>query len=324
MHHSSHQLDIRNSHYSNLHDIAHSIQNSLQDVLRDPEAGVYLPNQLEPVMRAGYPYWYQEAVFLSKAQQTVAVRTETDVGPYAFTAELIQPHNQPWQYYRYNYIRVENFEQVLTTPWDVVDMGMSFYSPPYNPNDSFPGTDAQPRSVVLPRHMAAHASLRPTLPWAGIKIAYQIIENEISSTRLFNKAPRSLLIEEIIAPFISEAYLDARLPDRAKIEHLRTDPWFNLTFNGIFEQMLLVLQPIRNALRNNGYQMCTVNYMDGYELRIDHLGDHRIHEWECITRDPAYQRFLQAKADGSWDRFVREQDETQAPHLAHDPHSIYR
>jgi hypothetical protein len=321
MHHSSHQLDIRHSHYSDLHDVAHSIQNSLQDVLREPEAGVYLPNQLEPVMRAGYPYWYQEAVFLSKAQPE---RTDQSPSLNPILEKIRRSNNQPWQYYRYNYIRVENFEQVLTTPWDVVDMGMYFYPPPYNPNDAFPGTDAQPRSVVLPRHLAAMASLRPTLPWAGIKIAYQIIENEIASTRQFNKQARSLLIEEIIAPFISEAYLDPRLPERAKVEHLRSDPWFNMTFNGIFEHMLLVLQPIRNALRHNGYQMCTVNYLDGYELRIDQLGDHRIHEWECITRDPAYQRFLQAKADGSWDRFVSEQDEARSRDLAHDPQSIYR
>jgi hypothetical protein len=310
MHQSSHQLDIRHSYFADIHDVAHAIQTTLATVLREPDKGVYLPNQLEPVMRAGYPYWYQETVFLNKVQHVE--RPNPEPGMYPVMEELRRLNNQPWQYYRYNYIRVENFEQVLTTPFDVVDMGLGFVAPYYNPHDEFPGSDAQPRRTVLPHHRAHEATLTPTLPWAGIRIAHQMIENEISSTRYFGNSPAKTL-EEIALPFVSEAYLPPTIPDSAKIDHMRSDRWFHQALNNIFENMLLVLTPIRNVLRNNPYQMCSVNYNDGYQIRIDQLGDYRIHEWERIVNDPDYQQFLRAKANG-----------TLAQLYPADPSTLYR
>jgi hypothetical protein len=284
---ASQQLDIRHSYFADVHDIAHGIQSTLEMVLREPEKGIYLPNQLDPVLRADHEYWYQQPVPIHQTTK-----------PNSLYGDVLTVHNQSWQYYRYHYVRVENLEAVLSTPYDVVDMGVGFRPPYYHPTDPLPGSDAQPRATVLPHNRAHEASLTPTLPWAGIKIVHQMIDNEIASTRYFNHTP-GRLIEEIVMPFISATYLPITLSDRDKIEHLKTDPWFIRAFSGIFEEMRFVLAPIRDALRHNPYQMCTVNYLDGYQIRVDQLGDYRIHEWERIMNDPDYQRFLRAKADGT-------------------------
>lgn len=316
----SQQTDIRQSYLADVYDIAHYIQTVLEPVLRPPEPGVYLPNQLDPVLRIDRSYWFQEPVAVNTAQQSVAVRVNDTYHPtFYHVGDITRPTNQPWQYFRYNYIPVTHLEQTLNAPWDVVEMEPGFLPPYYNPNDAFPGSDKQPKHVALPHHLMPQASLAPALPVVGIKIAQLLLENEVASTRRFNHS-RAKLIEEIVLPFIDDKFLivHPKLGEtmaHAQIEFLRDEPWFQRALSGVFDSMLMMLVPVRDMLRHNAYQICTVQYQDGYTVRIDQLGDYRIHEWERIENDPDYVRWQRMRANGTWDRIVREQEQS--------PDSIY-
>jgi len=320
----SHQLEVHHTYIADIYDAAYYIDSALVTVAAPPVAGLYLPGQLDPVLYADRVYWYQQPVFVKSSSQNVLTRVNESMYPMNwFQGELTHPHNQPWQYYRYNYIRVTNLEQVATTPFDVVEMDHNFMPPYYNEADETSGTHEQPRKVVLPRHLAQSTTLHPQIPVNGIRLCKIVLENDIAATRSFNTLP-SRTIEELVLPFISEEYLPVTLSDSQKIEHLRNDPWFQRTLTGIFDTLLPVVSPVRNMLRNTPYAMFTVNYDNGFNIRIDQLGDHRIHEWERTVNDPDYQRWLRARADGSWDRFVSEQDANQARSYAYDLQSYRR
>jgi hypothetical protein len=299
----SRQLEVHHSFISDVFDVAHYIQGVLEPVLKAPEAGLYLPGQVDPVLRADREYWYQEPISIQQASRSAPVRTfDAPYNPSPFhTGPVVQLHNQPWQYYRYNYIRVNNLEQVITSPWDVVEMPHGFIPPYFSPNDDMSGTDALPMRVALTSHLAHMCSLTPDVPFAGIKLAKLMLDNEIVATRSFNPSPGKT-IEQLITPFISEHYLPPDLSDLDKYEHILEDAWFRRAMNKICESMATVLAPLRNGLYGDSYQMFTAQYQDGFTIRIDQLGDYRIHEWERIVNDPEYQRWLRAKADGSWYR----------------------
>jgi hypothetical protein len=325
----SRQLEVHHTYISDVYDVAHYIHNTLEPVAHPLDAGLYLPGQLDPVLRADREYWYQEPVAVNQAHQSVAVRDNDAYNPTPwYHGDATRSHNQPWQYYRYNYIRVQNLEQALSTPWDVVEMPHNFIPPYFNKNDAFPGSDEQPRRVVLPAHLAHQATLKPTLPVMGLKLAKAMIENEITSSRSFNQLPAKT-IEELVLPFIDEQFLPNH-PTRVdsvqtlSLEYLRNDPWFQRQLNGIYDSMQLVLEPVRHMLRANPFLMFTVNYQDGFNIRIDQLGDYRIHEWERLVNDPEYQRWQRARADGSWDRFTGEQDENKSRAYTYEPHHYPR
>jgi hypothetical protein len=181
----SRQLEIHHSYIADIFDAAHYVENALMPVMVPPQAGLYLPGQLDPVLRADREYWYQQAVFITSTSQNVVTREHETYNPSPwFHGELNHPHNQPWQYYRYNYLRVTNLEQVMVTPFDVVDMGHGFIPPYYNERDETSGTVTQPRSVVLPRHLAPHTTLKPQIPATGIKLVKAKLENDIASSRI--------------------------------------------------------------------------------------------------------------------------------------------
>lgn len=322
-------FEARHTYIVNVEDVANHIQLLLEGVLNPPEKGLYLPNQVDPILRQGRDYWYQQPVFVNMAQQQVAVREEEQryPSPY-YHGEVLKQHSQPWQYYRYNYIHVDNFEQVMTTPFDIVEMEHGFIPPYYNQHDEFPGSDKQPRCVILPRYLASQGLLVPNVSVAGIKIAQLMIDNEVNGSRAYQHI-RMKTIEEIVLPFLNPQYLSTPTNPRqqslasVQLDFLRSDTWFQRVLSGVFDSMLTIVAPIRAMLRENPYEILTVNYREGYDIHIERLGDYRIQEWERTMQDPNYQRFLRARSDGTWDRFVAEHDEARSVPTLEDLNKMY-
>lgn len=285
---SSPQLDIRRSVQVDVYDAAHGIQHLLDPVLAPPEVGVYLPDQLEPVLRQGAPYWFEKPVELESDIKTSINMTPSVIGVVGGTLmyagdSIMVKQRQPWKYYRYEYIPMMNLEEALLSPWDIVDRN--------------PILDQRPKNVVLPHHLAVQASMTSDLPVTGLKLTQQIIQTEIDTSRAYNPR-RSVLLEELVLPFLQPQY--------QALEHIRSDRWFQENLSVVFDMMAPILAPIRDALRHNPYQMCVVKHHDRYLLRVDQLGDFRIMEWERITSDPDYQRWLQLKNNGEWERYVHQ------------------
>lgn len=306
----SQQLETRQSVYVDAYDLAHLIESALAIVLAPPAAGLYLPNQLDPVLKVGGNYCYEKPVFLETVQDaTVTTNRDLAGAPTIYDSRpLLNVRTTPWQYYHYEYIPVINLEEVPMTPWDVVH-GRSMY-------------ENQPPSVVLPRHLAPLTSTTPPLPVVGLKIAQEIVRNEIDGSRAFNqKTVRPL--EDIVIPFFRAEYQGVKHEyDRygaviATTHHMQSDRWLQDTLSLVYDAMRHVIDPIRTQLRNNPYQMCSVHHHDGYQLRVEQLGDWRIMEWEQLQADPEFQRWKQLRSNGTWDRVVSEQEEIIANHSAY-------
>jgi hypothetical protein len=155
--------------------------------------------------------------------------------------------------------------------------------------------------VVLPHHLAAGVRNAPTLPVAGINLIQQIIRTEIETSRAYNQRCE-VLLEKIVLPFLQPIY--------QSLEHIRSDRWFQDTLSLVFDAVMPAISPIREMLRYNPYQMCVVQHHEGFQLRVDQLGDYRIMEWERITNDIDYRRWMHLKSNGDWDRYVREQEKS--------------
>lgn len=296
------QLETRQSILIDTYDVAHFVQSMLDPVLLPFTPGLYLPNQLEPVLRVGGSYWYEKTVFLEREIEA-KVSPNIDVvqyGGYGVSSTIygdqpvVKLHTTPWQYYRYEYVPVTNLHEVTLSPWDVIDVNPQF--------------DPRPKRVLLPHHLASSASLQPTLPVVALQLIQQLVSNEIEGSRAY-RTGRAATIEEILFPFLR--------PEYQAMQHLKDDRWFQETLSLVFDAMIPVLGPIRDQLRHNPYQMCSVHHHDGYQLRVEQLGDYRIMAWEQITADPEYQRWLQARANGDWDRYVSVQEEIIANNSAY-------
>lgn len=290
----SQQLDPRASFYIDLYDIAHLIEHLLGPVLVPPEAGLYLPNQLEPVLKQGVQYWYEKTTMLEAGtpghltSHRINMNLHTAQNGTLYGGEVMTPHAQtkPWGYYSYEYIPVGNVEEAILSPWDVVNVN--------------PMVDSRSKHTVLPRHLAAVAAITPSVPMQGIKIAIALITSELDNTRAYIRRPPAT-IEEVILPFINQTYQN--------LDHIRKDRWFQDMFTSIFDASLQYISSARSVFRDNPYSIFSFKQHDAYQLRIDQLGDHRIMEWEQITQDPEYQRWQRARNNGEWDRHVSVQDE---------------
>jgi hypothetical protein len=287
-----------------MYDTAHMVQNAFGAMLKPPKAGLYLPNQLEPVLVEGGTYWYEKPVLQQgfDAPKTAINMEPTEVYTYtgkAIVGDVLSGRQAaPWQYYRYEYQPVFSLEQVPYMPWDVIDINPDF--------------DPRPKRVLLPHHLGKTASLFPDMPVMGMKVAMAIVQHDINSSRAFANRT-AVLLEEVVLPFLQLPTLSRHV---RPVDHLRQDRWFQDTLSLVFDGMLTVISPIRDLIRHNPFQICTITVHDGYQLRIDQLGDYRIREWETITGDPEYQRWLQARTNGDWDRYVGEQEDLASNNYA--------
>lgn len=297
------QLDTRQNVLIDAYDAAHLVQSLLEPILMPPAQGVYLPDQLDPVLRAGCSYWYEKPEFVESVVEGVATINKDiqQFGGYGQTPviygdqPMVKLHTTPWQYYHYVYIPVTNFSEVSLSPWDIVDV---------NPN-----LDVRPKRVVLPHHLAPRVVMQPTLPVNGLKIVKAVLANEIDISRAFSTDRRGQLLEEIIFPMTR--------PEFQNLEHMQRDRWIQDSLALVYDGLMPMISAVRVFTRDNPYQMCSIYHHDGYQLRVEQLGDYRIMAWEQITADPEYQRWLRARANGDWDRYVSQQEEIIANNSAY-------
>lgn len=310
--HQTQQLDTRQSIIIDAHDAAHFIESMLQQVLNPPTPGLYLPDQLEPVLKVGGSYWYEKTVFIETAiDVSQAMNRDASLqGPVIYNNEqpLVNLRTTPWQYYRYEYIPVTNMQEVQLTPWDILD--------------SNPDIDPRPKRVLLTHHDAKLVSPAPTLPVIGLKIVQQLLNNEIVRSRAFGaKSPSS--IEDIVTPFLQAQYQGVVVEHNhygqpvLTTPHIRNDRWFQETLSMVFDAVLPLAISVREQLRNNPYQMCTINHRHGFQFSIEQLGDYRIMEWEKLQNDPEFHRWQNARNTGHWDQFATKQEENIATNSAY-------
>lgn len=294
LYHPSAQLQSKSSFYIDVHDVAHQIEQLLATVLRGYEPGVWLPDQVEPVMRAGQQYWFEKAVQLEgvsflegAATSRINMSLQTDNRGFLYGGDPILPRPQtPWSYWSHQYIPVNRFEEVMVTPYDVVDV---------NPNLS-----SAIKRVVLPHHLSHQATFKPQVPAQGIRIVEAIINTEIEATRAWTSV-RPMILEEVLLPFVHSRFAD--------VEHMCRDVWFSNTLAILFDNLRPIIAPLQAQLRAQPFEMYRVNYFDNYQIVLERLGDYRIFEWERIISDPAYQQWSTARSTGQWEQFVSLHDD---------------
>jgi len=291
LYHPSSQLQVKSSFYIDIYEIAHFIQDLLSPVLRAPEVGLYLPNQVEPVLKQGMEYWFERPVeteaFVSN-RVNMGLRT---VNGFLDPGEVLKT-TTPWNYWTYDYLPVQTFEEVILSPFDVVNVNPFF--------------TANPKRVVLSHSLAALASVTPTVPVIGIRFMEAIVTAEIESSRGWvNRRCDSL--EEILLPFL--------LNDYASLNHVRNEEWFQQNLALISDHLQNIIIPLRDMLRGDPFEMYQVSYDDNFQISLYRLGDYRVAEYERITSDPQYQQWLNLRTSSAWDQMVdRYQERTHNPY----------
>lgn len=165
-------------------------------------------------------------------------------------AELIQ-HTQPAQY-RHHRQLVTSLANIPQSHWDIVDR-----------------EDGSGR-VVVPHHLCGQTTTYPQLPYHGVKIVLEVIDNDIRSSRAFLNE-RRLCLEEVL--------LSRTHPNYANLIHLKTEEQIQSLISSTHEALLQVLRPVRDFLRGNPYQMCELHAEHLECVRIDQMGDYRIQDW---------------------------------------------
>ena len=285
LYYPSSQLQAKNSFYIDIYEIAHFIESLLSPVLRAPDVGLYLPNQVEPVLKQGVQYWFERPVETEAfVSNRVNMALESTNG-FLHAGDVLKT-TTPWNYWTYEYYPVETFEEVTLSPFDVVDV---------NPNFS-----AKMKHVVLPHHLANLVSLTPTVPVIGIRLMEAIVSAEIESTRGWLNRPCDSL-EEILMPFLLNSF--------ANLQHIQNDPWFQESLAMLTDNMQNIIVPLRDMLRIDPFEMYQVSYSDNFQISLYRLGDYRVQEWERITSDPQYQHYLALRNSSAWNQIVQQQEE---------------
>jgi hypothetical protein len=258
-----------------IHDIACLIEDELGKLLKPYPEGLYLPNDLEPVMVKGNRYYYETQI------QEDGESNSSRRG-YVY----LNKTSGRWRGYKKLYEPVKAFEDVLESPYDIVRL-----------------TDyvANTYQVVLPHHMTKFAMIKPNVPISGVKIALDMMQTEMECTtniRSIRKPRRSM--EEIVAPYLLDRYQD--------IERLKGSRNFEELMNDLFDASLQMLQAVRDFTAANSYQLCVLRQLGVYTYSLETNGDFRIKEWSAITEDPEYQRWRESQVTGEWDRFLSERE----------------
>lgn len=264
------QMDSTRSVVVNLSDLINVIQDEMGEFIRAPETGLYLPDELEPVLLRGNRYYYEEP------KQVQGYRREPVRLPGYPNARYGR-----WEGYREFYEPVTDFEDVPFTPCDIVEM--------YD-------TEYQLYRLVLPHYKAKYVRPEPTIPVMEIKIAHRLLQNEVNRSLAYAK-PADLM-ESIFHEFMRSRYRET------SIEDLRRDYEFQESMNTVHEAMADAREALATILRGNNYRLCTTRVIDHYTVSIETQGDYRVKEWERIQADPEYEKWRVMKESGEWDRFL--------------------
>lgn len=238
------QNDLQRVHILDVLGVARQLEAALVDFNLIPSApdALYLPGRVGPVLLRGGSYWYEMV-------------EEIHTGPIN-TLNGMNVANVRKQY-RYHYQRVENIDDVVSQPWDIVD-----------------GIDGLGKLVVS--HWEKHLLSRtPYLPERGLKIVHEAVIDEVHATRAFETQLRPRTIEDLVA---AVSVLNGQ-----SASALRDDSRYTDMFTYLFDLLNPVRNEVRQFLHGARYSMCEVVAINAFTFQINMKGDYRILEWERKT-----------------------------------------
>lgn len=222
-------------------EMASYIENVLQGWLPPYPEGIYLPDKLEPVLTPGNLYFFEVISQVSPAPG------QFDYWPLGSS-------------YRYDYHPVGALNNVIGAPWDVVDA-------------------TQDNKLVLSHREIVRASLQPSLPIYGARIAHDLIHNFVYSKLAYSKIGE-LRIEDILEPYFVE--------QAKEMPNIKNHPMLEKISNDVFDHFLDIFQRIKSFMGDNEFMMHDLTLASPTELHLEQKGDYRVYDW---TR---------RMADGTW------------------------